>query len=93
MKLDNRQKLWEMCTCCGRLEFLSESNGCCTCSCPIFLHITQRCDKKTDLQFSLCLLNIQTFDSWRPLKADPGFQTFNPGWRVGGDQTSLKSVS
>lgn len=34
---------------------------------------------KTELQFSLCLLNIQSFGSWRPLKADPGFQTSNPG--------------
>ena len=47
--------------------------------CPIFLHITQRCEKKVELQSSLCSLNIQSFGSQGPLKAEMGVQTCDPG--------------
>ena len=47
---------------------------------PIFLHVTQRCEKEVALQSSLYSLNIQSFGSQRPLKAEMGVQTCVPGW-------------
>lgn len=62
---------------CVRLECSSESNVLQLR--PIFLHITQMCEKKVELQSSLCSLNIQSFHSQRPQKAETGVQMCDPG--------------